>query len=224
MSCLELAAVTTDLVREGSDSNTRSVLAGAFALLHELRFAEGALGVRTLARRAGLPKSTAHRLLVQLEELGALERDGAKYVIGGAMFVIGDGWRPEPTLRKLAQPAIRQLAIETGGSVMLTLRRSQELVVVAGSRGEADKVTPTLLTFGTRLAPATAAGQALENETFAIDRESIIRGLSCVAAPIYGASGDAIASLAIGVTRSVLDPIIDTVERAADALTAQLCA
>jgi DNA-binding IclR family transcriptional regulator len=162
--------------------------------------------------------------LVQLEELGALDRDGAKYVIGGAMFVIGDGWRPEPTLRKMAQPAIRQLAVETGGSVMLTLRRSQELVVVAGSRGEADKVTPTLLTFGTRLAPATAAGQALVNEIFAIDREGVIPGLSCVAAPIYGASGDAIASLAIGVTRSVLDPIIDTVERAAEALTAQLCA
>ena len=224
MSYLELATVATDHTSEQPDPSTRSVLSGAFALLHELRSAGGALGVRSLARRAGLPKSTAHRLLVQLEELGVLERDGAKYVIGGAIFVIGDGWRPEPTLRKIAQPAIRQLAIETGGSVMLTLRRSQELVVIAGSRGEADKVTPTLLTFGTRLAPATAAGQALVNETLAIDREGVIPGLSCVAAPIYGASGDVIASLAIGVTRSVLDPIIDTVERAADALTAQLCA
>jgi hypothetical protein len=44
----------------------RSVVRSVFALLRELREETGPVGVSTLARRTGMPKSTVQRLLMQM--------------------------------------------------------------------------------------------------------------------------------------------------------------
>jgi DNA-binding IclR family transcriptional regulator len=54
----------------------RSVVRSVFALLRELREETGPVGVSTLARRTGLPKSTVQRLLLQMAAEGAVKRVG----------------------------------------------------------------------------------------------------------------------------------------------------
>ena len=58
-------------------STTDAVLDRAFRLLDAFRGAPQNLTLDELTARSGLPRSTAHRLAGQLEQLGALERGKA---------------------------------------------------------------------------------------------------------------------------------------------------
>jgi len=58
-------------------------------MLNVFRGAEGPLGLTDLARRAGVPKSTAFRLLATLEQSGFLERSGASYVLSPDLELLG---------------------------------------------------------------------------------------------------------------------------------------
>lgn len=109
----------------------RSVLAGAFALLRALGDAGGPAGLSELARRSGLPKASAHRLLAQLTEAGAVERHGERYVMGRLVAVLGGTWRPYPGLRRVIAPIAARLAGVTGtpvAGVCLDAERRERLV------------------------------------------------------------------------------------------------
>ncbi|MFA1545882.1 helix-turn-helix domain-containing protein [Actinomadura chokoriensis] len=56
----------------------RHLLRRAVAVLTAFRADDGGLGAAELARRSGLPKSTAHRIALDLAEAGLLERDGTR--------------------------------------------------------------------------------------------------------------------------------------------------
>lgn len=76
-----------DLDGGGSRVDGRGVLAGAFALPEALR-ETGEAGL-TAVVASGLPKATAHRLLSQLESLGATCRSDSRYTIGPRIFELG---------------------------------------------------------------------------------------------------------------------------------------
>ncbi|WP_285661354.1 IclR family transcriptional regulator [Actinorhabdospora filicis] len=113
----------------------RGVLAGAFALLAVLARGDGPVGLSELARRAGVPKPTAHRLLTQLAALGAVERHGDRYVVGRLVAVLGGAWRPYPGLRDAIAPVARKLAAVTGApvaGVCLDAERRERLIACSG--------------------------------------------------------------------------------------------
>lgn len=77
---------------EQSDKSHRkgaSVTARALAILSAFEGAHPQLSLSDIARRANLPVSTAHRLVAELVDWGALERRHNRYVIGDRLWKLG---------------------------------------------------------------------------------------------------------------------------------------
>lgn len=109
----------------------RSVLAGAFALLDNL-MEHGEMGLSQLATKSDMPKTTVHRLLDQLEELGAVENARGRYRIGAQMFRFGQVWEPYPRLLQVARQPLRALSATIRTTTVLAVpRRDRELVAAA---------------------------------------------------------------------------------------------
>jgi IclR family transcriptional regulator, acetate operon repressor len=209
-----------DGIRESGEA--RGVLTGAFRLMWTLRRADGPIGLTAVAQRSGVPKSTAHRLLSQLVQVEAVEHDRGRYRIGGSLFELGAGWQPASEVRRAAVAVLPQLGKQTRGSLMLAVPRGDRLVVVAGRAGEADGAMPMPNRFGVSLPWHTAAGQAAEQGALAFDRERVVPGVSCVAAPVLGPNNAVLAALAVVVTTTPVDSAVSALEQAAAELTMRL--
>ena len=118
-----------------------------------------ALTLSDLARHAGLPVSTVHRMATRLVAWGALERDQAgRYTIGLRLWEIGSLAPRGLGLRERALPYLEDLSQVTRENVQLAVREGIELVFVeriAGSRA-----VPVLTRVGGRFA-LTATGVGL---------------------------------------------------------------
>jgi IclR family acetate operon transcriptional repressor len=105
----------------------------AAALLLALGESPGAAGVTELARRLGLHKSTASRLLATLEKRGLVEQDDetGKYRLG--LVVIRLAERAERTLdlRGLSMPELERLARLTHETTGLGVIDGDQLLTVA---------------------------------------------------------------------------------------------
>ncbi len=102
----------------------------AIAVLHACE--QGPTTLNDLAARAGLPRATAHRLAVALEEHGMLRRDDGRFALGPAIARLGAVAASGPSLLVAARPALEALRDATGESVQLYVRRGDErLCVVA---------------------------------------------------------------------------------------------
>ena len=158
----------------------RGVLEGAFALLEVLDALGGRAGFAELVRAGDLPRTTTHRLLDQLTELGAVERVPDGYRIGARVFRLGESWEPE--LRALARDWLPVLSARIRAPVLLAVRREERVLVVAA---EGAGVRP-----GTTLPTDTAAARVLAaNRGYAADPGS-------VAVPVRAPGGAVIAALA----------------------------
>ncbi len=186
----------------------RGVLEGAFTLLEALNDHGGRAGLTQLVRASGLPKTTVHRLLEQLVELGAVERAGRGYRIGSRVFRLGRFWQPE--LRDLAKEWLPSLSARMRASLVLVVPREGRALVAAGAVLPADDVP---VSPGSPLPPGTAAGRllaahhhalaepdadALEIRVagFATESETITPGLGCAAVGIRTPDGRVGAALA----------------------------
>jgi DNA-binding IclR family transcriptional regulator len=125
----------------------------AASLLLALGETPGAAGVTELARRLGLHKSTASRLLATLERRGLVEQDGAtgKYRLG--LVVIRLAERAERTLdlRRIALPELEALASLTHETTGLGVMDGDQLLTVAQVDG------PNLIAVGDWTGRATPA-------------------------------------------------------------------
>lgn len=95
-------------------------------------------GVRTshAADAVGVPRATAHRLLVSMAKEGLVDRsDGGLWFVGAELFLLGLGAAPRYDLRNFAQPMLRKLAIATGESASLSVRRGNETVCLLHEEG-----------------------------------------------------------------------------------------
>ncbi|MFI9379716.1 helix-turn-helix domain-containing protein [Kutzneria sp. NPDC052558] len=120
----------------------RGVLEGAFLLLEEILDTEES-GLSELAARTGLPKATAHRLLDQLVQLGAVERRDGRYRMGVTMFRFGSGWPLGVDLRSTALHPLRQLASALPSATLsVSVPDNGHLMVVGACRGEVNEVMP----------------------------------------------------------------------------------
>lgn len=144
------------------DGNAVRSVDRAASLLLALGESQGEAGVTELARRLGLHKSTASRLLATLEKRGLVEQDeeSGKYRLG--LIVIRLAERAEQTLdlRALAMPELDRLARATRETTGLGVLHGDQMITVAQADG------PNLVAMGDwtgRGAPlhSVAAGKVL---------------------------------------------------------------
>ena len=119
------------------DGNAVRSVDRAAALLLALGDSPGPSGVTELARRLGLHKSTASRLLATLERRGLVEQDDetGKYRLG--LVVIRLAERAERTLdlRGLAMPELERLARMTHETTGLSILDGDDCLAVAHVAG-----------------------------------------------------------------------------------------
>src|SRR5258706_8143701 len=115
------------------DGNAVRSVDRAAALLLALGDSQGEAGVTELARRLGLHKSTASRLLATLQKRGLVEQDEetGKYRLG--LVVIRLAERAERTLdlRGIAMPELERLARPTHETTSLRLPDGDALLTAA---------------------------------------------------------------------------------------------
>ena len=107
----------------------RMVVGGAFALLTSLR-ALGSARVSELQRDSGLPRTTVHRLLRQLEQEGAVDRTSGRWRLGPTMVELGAAVPAEPRLRSVARRPLMDLARATHAMVGLSVEMAGEGMVI----------------------------------------------------------------------------------------------
>lgn len=112
-------------------SKPRSVTARAFGVLEAFTPAAPALTLSEVARRAGLPLTTTHRLVAELRRAGALERDGdGTYRIGLRLWEIASLAPRGVPLREAALPFLEDLYEVTHENAQLGVREGHDVVYI----------------------------------------------------------------------------------------------
>ena len=115
---------------EGNDGGDagRTVLGRISSIMDSFDDDEPVLSLSDLSHRAGLPKSTVHRLAEQLRVLGWLERDHVGYRVGMRLFELGGLALERNQLRDTAFPHLCALATKTGLAVQLGVLDRGEVI------------------------------------------------------------------------------------------------
>lgn len=145
--------------RQKSEYNILTV-SNALRIL-DLLAAEGELGVTELARRLGLHKNNAFRLLATLEQNGFVEQAAERrYRLGLRCLELGHAYeRLNPLLQRVA-PVLEELVQGSGEAAQLGVLDRFEVVHTA--LGRSSRVLAANLPLGTRLpCHSTALGKAL---------------------------------------------------------------
>lgn len=138
-----------------------SVTSRALALVGAFDEEHRRLTLTQLAERAGLPVPTAHRLVAELVDWGALARTGSgDYVVGRRLWDIGLLAPLQAGLVELASPYLHDLYGATRATVHLAVRDGTEVLYLERLRGNAS--VPVVSTIGSRLPMhATGVGKVL---------------------------------------------------------------
>ncbi len=162
------------------DGNAVRSVDRAASLLLALGDFQGEAGVTELARRLGLHKSTASRLLATLERRGLVEQDEetGKYRLGIVVIRLAERAERTLDLRAIAMPELERLARLTRETTGLGVLDGEMLMTVAQADG------PNLVAVGDwtgRTAPlhCLAAGKVLmadlaEREVLRIVRKGLV--------------------------------------------------
>jgi DNA-binding IclR family transcriptional regulator len=144
-----------------SDRQGQSVTSRAFALLGAFDVAHPRLTLTDMARRAGLPVATAHRLAAELEAWRALDRDvDGCYRIGLRLWEAGLLAPVSSRLREIALPFLQDLYEANRENVHLAVRDGFDTLYVEKLAGH--RSVPILSRIGARLPlHATGVGKAL---------------------------------------------------------------
>jgi DNA-binding IclR family transcriptional regulator len=234
----------TDRETDTDRARGRGVLEGAFALLDVLGAVGNEVGLSELAKSSGLPKTTVHRLLDQLGELGAVERSSTGYRIGSRVFRLGQGWQSE--LRDHALRTLRSLSARLRETVGLVMPREGRILVAASSVVRAEHarmmrpgLTVSLDTAAGRLLAAhdpllgmpsgfsaeawSAAAYRVRAAGAAFDREQVVPGIACAAVPVRTSGGRVTGALcAVVPPQRSLSPLVADLMSAAQTIGAGL--
>jgi DNA-binding IclR family transcriptional regulator len=99
----------------------------AFDVLGAFSHRRRVLTLAEIAHHSALPKSTAHRVLAMLVEVGAVEQVPGGYQVGLRMFSLG-ALPPEAALRQAALPHLEELHRVTGQTLHLAILRDADVV------------------------------------------------------------------------------------------------
>ena len=167
-----------------------SALHSAFAVLRALgRIQRHPVGVTRLAAATGIPKTTVHRLLEQLERESVVQRDRGKWTFGPGLSELDIR---HSDLAGVARPRLRTVSLATGASLFLY-------------DATENRLTPMSREYGSRFAnilgpaeqrqvaegPGSAAFQALRSGRMAAEYGTSHQDSSCLATPFALPSGEA---------------------------------
>ena len=202
----------------GPAHGTTAVDRGADLLVRVLE-SEEPVALSELASAAGLPKSTASRLVTALERRGLIEQDGERGRLrpGPAILRVAERSMLERNIVELAKPALDALADATGETINLAVPGLEgvEHIAQVDSRHflgagqwlgravdyEHSANGKVFTAFGRAPADAAAAPdselQAVRRTDVATSIDELETGLAAMAAPVRGARGEVIAALSI---------------------------
>ena len=146
----------------GNVSRAGATVTGrALALLGAFDEEHRRLTLTELAERAELPVPTAHRLVGELAEWGALTRTGTgEYVVGRRLWDVGLLAPAQTGLRQIASPYLHDLYGATLATVHLAVREGSEALYLDRLAGNAS--VPVVSDIGSRLPlHATGVGKVL---------------------------------------------------------------
>jgi len=117
------------------DGNAVRSVDRAASLLIALGETQGEAGVTELARRLGLHKSTASRLLATLQKRGLVEQDddSGKYRLGLAVVRLGGHAEKSLDLRSIALPELESLARSVHETTTLEVLEGDSVLTIAYS-------------------------------------------------------------------------------------------
>jgi len=138
-----------------------SVTSRALDLLGAFDAEHRSLTLSAMARRAGMPLTTAHRLIGELQRWGALaRRESGEYVIGRRLWDLGLLAPVQSGLRQSASPFLHDLYGATLATVHLAVRDGTEVLYVDRLAGHVS--VPVVSEIGSRLPlHATGVGKVL---------------------------------------------------------------
>jgi DNA-binding IclR family transcriptional regulator len=98
----------------------------------------GGLGVSDIARKLELSKATTVRLTRTLldEQFVAQDAVTRRYELGPEAFAVGLAAEPNYALQRLAAPALRAVALETGDFVFFSVRQGLEVICLSRESGD----------------------------------------------------------------------------------------
>jgi len=160
---------------------------------------EPAMTLSTVARRTGITRASARRILLSLEELGYVKSTDGRFSLSPRILRLGWSYFGSLKLWELAQPLMEELAAELEETCSATTLDLPDIVFVARAPGP--RIMTMSLSVGSRLpAYATAMGRVL---LAGLDDDSIERHLAST-------------SLEALTPRTVTDPqlLLETVREA----------
>ncbi|MHA6782258.1 IclR family transcriptional regulator [Pseudonocardia saturnea] len=160
----------------GTRAGTGPVLARALQIFCAFTADHPAMTLSELARRAGLPVSTVHRMAGELVGWGALERgEDGRFRIGLRLWEVAALAPRGQALRELALPFLEDLSQITRENVQLAVREGTEVVFVERIAGTG--AVPVLTRVGGRFAlTATGVGLVLLAHAPAEVQEEVLGG------------------------------------------------
>lgn len=137
----------------------RTVTSKVLAIIGAFESSSSPLTLTEIAESAEIPLPTAHRLVAELQEWGALERDEqGRYAVGLRLWEVGQN--AGRRLRDAAQPFLNDLFSLTGETAHIAVRVGSEALYV--DRVYSAKRVPRASRVGGRLPlHATAVGKVL---------------------------------------------------------------
>jgi DNA-binding IclR family transcriptional regulator len=181
-------------------------------VLEELAEAERPLRSVRLAEILGVHRSIVYRILRTLEDHGLVRRTDGGWVLGAGLAALARS--ALPGLDGAATPGLGELANELGMTAFLTVADRDECLTVLtaepthsaahivyrpGRRHPLDRGGPgiALLAGGPPLPGERPEVTAARAAGYTVTHGEVITGLSSVAAPVVGADGRAVASVAV---------------------------
>jgi DNA-binding IclR family transcriptional regulator len=156
------------------DGAPDSVVGRVFALLSAFRPGDRTVAISELARRTGISKPTAHRLLHQMAEWDVVEVSAAGARVGMGLFELGLLAARPVDLREAATPFLADLYEGTGETVHLAVAKGTEVVYVQKVEGRHGPQTASRV--GGRMpAYCTGVGKALLAHAPAEQVEAVVR-------------------------------------------------
>lgn len=152
----------TSPAADETEEGPASVVHRACAILDAFEGDVRSLGLSELARRAGLPKATVHRLALDLVACRLLDRDGTSFRLGVHLFELGQRVAPHRTLRETAVPYMADLREATHQTVNLGVLEGGYVVYIESLKVLDAPAILNLARSGGRMpAHATGLGKAL---------------------------------------------------------------
>ena len=175
------------------------VLDKAVVVLQALRTV-GPLGLADLQQATELPRATAHRLAVALEQHGLVRRDGAgRFCLGFELIALGRVAADAFPIGEVSRPTLVALRDTTGESVQLFVREGDErrcVVSLQSPHGLRWIVAEgARLPLGIGSAGRVLAGRAGDVWVQSVEEREL--GVASVSAPVLGADGSVVAAVSI---------------------------